>query len=621
MSSKVIKTLQEGTVQECEKHLKNDILSAIKKFNLKVSGTKAQLCERLAQYLQTKSSEPAYQDEVKFSQDEVKVSKTPVSKTPVSKTPAKVASPKKEVHVCESFKVAELKDFLRKLNHPGMSKLTRKAQLCEVLDAYVAEGKFSWSTLGEVEIAQKLVTMMDEKKAEDKILTIVEQEEKKEIFGEPDIAPRTHITPKIVSNTIKNYASLLEQFKFISKVKSRQPSCTSILNVDKTSYTYDNALRFLIQRTTQSHDYQSQQFLQCFVQDIFTQTENTLYTADPFPILLQNIKQFLKFKRFRDEGQYGTVFLTYGRKASGEALPSPFAITKLVKLDKKGKAVDKYVENLHELASGFALNNLRKLVPNFMYTYGGFYCDAIQNADYPMCSTTDADKLTLLSVNEMIVDGKDLDTVIALLNPTPDQCKKLLHDALVQIAHALYLAEKAYKFVHLDLHGGNVLFTLSDPRTVVCKTDKYDITLHGVVLTPHIIDYGTCVITHNGTIFKNMWLSSAESPDPKDVMIAVGSTDDYYYPSFDIFRYIHYFLCTVGLDKLDVIELRDKYLGMFATPAKNNATYKSKWDAYFTQNDPQRWALLGRKPEHAFGWVADRKIWTMDCGDWLSLLQ
>jgi len=142
-----------------------------------------------------------------------------------------------------------------------------------------------------------------------------------------------------------------------------------------------------------------------------------------------------------------------------------------------------------EYIIGLKLNQLRKDIPNFMYMFGIFKCNAVfhrRNPSALMC--TKSQPIVGFSIMQFI-DGKTLETMIYEQKLEPHEMILIV----LQIMLALLHAKEMFQFSHNDLHPGNVMIIAEDPPrpvTYPCSflpTKKITVTTN---LIPVIIDYG-----------------------------------------------------------------------------------------------------------------------------------
>jgi hypothetical protein len=161
-------------------------------------------------------------------------------------------------------------------------------------------------------------------------------------------------------------------------------------------------------------------------------------------------------------------------------------------------------DGVHEAFVGFfALNPLRNVCPNFMYTYAAFRCaPPIASKQIgtvaSWCSTVNKDdsKNITYTVLENLADekGKVLSVRKALIDPRFETEFSVWNffSTLAQLVSAFATAWKYCEFTHYDLHEDNVVLTpVGDKRGVLIPYNVEGQIVY--VLTQHIatvIDYG-----------------------------------------------------------------------------------------------------------------------------------
>lgn len=154
---------------------------------------------------------------------------------------------------------------------------------------------------------------------------------------------------------------------------------------------------------------------------------------------------------------------------------------------------------LHEAMIGItALNTLRRIIPNFMYTYGYLRCSAAQLVNKEpatWCNIPDGIDVSY-TILENIRDATTLRKIVHDPNLTPSEFLAIMY----QLFNALNVAYKIWDFTHYDLHDNNVLIRkLSKPIALPYYGTQDKVTrwiLSSYV--PFIIDYGDCWVTING---------------------------------------------------------------------------------------------------------------------------
>lgn len=157
---------------------------------------------------------------------------------------------------------------------------------------------------------------------------------------------------------------------------------------------------------------------------------------------------------------------------------SDIIVIKVSKIDSKN--------TIHEYNVGLALNNLRYIMPNFMYVFSNFNCGMYESGK-PLCNTKG-------NINYLVVEmikGKTFHDEIISGNISRDE----LYNWTIQILLALAMAQEKYKFIHYDLHIENIIIRRTrDYINYVYNLEgnEYWITSN---IFPTIIDYGFSRIT------------------------------------------------------------------------------------------------------------------------------
>ena len=513
---------------------------------------------------------------------------------------------------CDKFTSVQLKEMLQNIGMSGISKLTTKDARCKALKAHYKGAK------APIEAREAREARVERAEREEK------REEKKVSEEIEEKRPLQAIIPTRMNELLTKSAlrSQVAQLTYVQAVLANLPRCASVLNSLKQGYSFETAMQHVLNDLARVPTYQQnraddvaqQQFMQCFVRDMFTRATDQYYRdgTNTFSILNNDIKKYLRLQQIGEESKNGVAFLSYVRTAPNSP---PIAVTKLM-IDPNSS--EEYMDQLHELAIGFALNTLRSTIPNFTYTYGGYYCNALQATDGPKCDSRREKDMILLSMQEYIKGGVDAEGfLVQLKTKSKDEQKRHIYNHLCQVAHALYIAEKQYKFVHLDLHAQNILIVRTpSPVNMTLRSDKYNIELRGVEYVPYIIDYGMSVMKVNGKIFHN--LQRAE-PTDDNYMTVIGFYDDYYYPSFDIYRYLVDFLVDVGYEVSTSLfsELRTRYLDFFVREINR---VKPKNYTQFLNGLRSSLRPMSENHRVMYGYIMDKNIWKKDCGDWLASL-
>lgn len=215
---------------------------------------------------------------------------------------------------------------------------------------------------------------------------------------------------------------------------------------------------------------------------------------------------------------YGDTYLGYIGK---EGNAPPFVL----KVPKTEMASQ---EAAHEIVVGmYGLNQLRKLVPNFSYVFGGFSC----SAPIPSISGKEVGEWCKVD-GKMIYSMYENVSNSVSLNRFFSNCSgEEFVNVTLQLCYALNTAHKTCDFTHYDLHGGNILVRkLNHPVQLVYETDrgKEYITTSYI---PMIIDYGFSHIVYQGRHYGHYFIGDAGGMD-------LGLSPNRSYPFHDTFKLI-----------------------------------------------------------------------------------
>jgi hypothetical protein len=199
-----------------------------------------------------------------------------------------------------------------------------------------------------------------------------------------------------------------------------------------------------------------------------------------------------------------TQWFTHLRKI-GESSVQSYAMLADISSQPQGIFIIKtpikiYKDNLlHEAMVGItALNTLRRIIPNFMYTYGYLRCSVaqlVQNEPATWCNIPDGVDVSY-TIIENIRDGVTLSRLISNSSVSPSEFISIMY----QIFNALNVAYKIWDFTHYDLHSYNVLVRrLSKPIALPYYGTEDKVTRWIISsYIPFIIDYGDAWVSING---------------------------------------------------------------------------------------------------------------------------
>jgi hypothetical protein len=247
-------------------------------------------------------------------------------------------------------------------------------------------------------------------------------------------------------------------------------------------------------------------FLSCLVRNIFSQfvLDQTVGYQNP-TVLNNRVKDYfgnwklLNFDATTGQWKSAEGIATRVDLAANWLTP-PVVIKNfaLVKLQQDRPGIPMAEELLNEIAIGLLLNGMRDYLPCFMYIYGGFYCGYPSDSDMKAANFADLcrnnGQMHACLVGEFVENiGSLFDWFNDPANTVDDKEKVVL-----MLCFALAEAWKRYKFVHGDLHAGNVYI-----RETTFEED-YTFSFDGQNLTiktkyvPVVIDYGMSSAEWNG---------------------------------------------------------------------------------------------------------------------------
>lgn len=225
---------------------------------------------------------------------------------------------------------------------------------------------------------------------------------------------------------------------------------------------------------------------------------------------------FRKLRRIGENSVYGNVFVTDFPDQNNLFL---FKI--------KSNYNDSDYINIHEYFIGNILNESRKDIPNFVYTYGSFDCTAAiePNNVFSYCKKSEN------TVRYIILENITNST--SLYNYIMDGCSTFeFMNVFLQIIYALNYANQRWDYTHYDLHADNILIKKYDFYFYI----RYD-TENGVEYLytntiAYIIDFGYSHIKFDNADFGVIGLEN------------LGVEHDKSYQVSDIYR----LLCTCLLE-------------------------------------------------------------------------
>lgn len=163
-----------------------------------------------------------------------------------------------------------------------------------------------------------------------------------------------------------------------------------------------------------------------------------------------------------------------------------------------------FVENLHltilgtyhEYVVGKCLNELRSIIPNFIYTYAIFQCLSASNVN-----KGDRYKICIGDINAGHIFIQHLKNQKTLESLAKDLSSVELGKLFLAIFCSLAMANIKMEFCHYDFHAGNVMVrTLDRPITLKYNIGGKDILVNTKYI-PTIIDFGVSRIKKNSIVY------------------------------------------------------------------------------------------------------------------------
>lgn len=156
-------------------------------------------------------------------------------------------------------------------------------------------------------------------------------------------------------------------------------------------------------------------------------------------------------------------------------------------------------DNNHEIVVGvYGTNELRNIIPNFAYVFGGFRCTKpihIPTNNIVSLWCRDYELSVVYTIYENIYPSMTLKEYIAQPDRTPDDVVKVY----LQILLALKIARDTIQFTHYDLHDENVLIRKTNLNRFYIKYPYNSDTTYYIETDniPTIIDYGYSHIVYD----------------------------------------------------------------------------------------------------------------------------
>lgn len=314
-----------------------------------------------------------------------------------------------------------------------------------------------------------------------------------------------------------NYSTQVEQhFQILNNLRDNEAECEENPNLIDELQTAveilsENWSHFKISKTAYKNlSCLMRQFLKTYRDDFLKLSK--IDSEKPYQNLdieLPSITKQLYGTLLSSETLQGLVWRLKLKKYKN--LNTTFAIMKYDKLYVNDETpVEKTANLLHEIVVGLALNNLKGVVNNFMYTFGGFICSPPTESDSveTMCSNTDSRNMRIIELTEYVPNiGSFADCLDKGILSKRDIIKILL-----QVSYALLKTQEKFNgnFLHADLHAGNVLIVkLTEEKQISFTVGTEEITFF-TRYVPIIIDYGFTIMEINKVLlipFMKDWIN------------------------------------------------------------------------------------------------------------------
>jgi hypothetical protein len=360
----------------------------------------------------------------------------------------------------------------------------------------------------------------------------------------------TRVVRPIEVDKIINSQEYISNYETVSMLtKQVDKEC---IDAGLASTSEDKIVSIALESQKDFEDYNSLRKLQCALISVLHYAQNKkTFNYENVPVLDTIIRKYFNpIKQFGEESANGTAYKVGWAKGK-----QPICVMKIAKGGARRDG-----DLFHELAVGLALNSLRKSIPNFMYVFGGFYCNPPAKTTLK-CNTTN--NTTTFALFEL-VDG------------SPMKGKLDLDDfasVIFQVGNALQIANDKFKYMHYDLHGGNVLIRKLDKKEkIIIRIGKEQVVFN-TQFVPQIIDYGFNSMMINGEFVTSKY--NEYTTKPEHILNLQGDPKRYFLPLFDMWRYVSYVIYDYRKTNMQLfIQLWDIFIEPFIALAKQSKLQK-----------------------------------------------
>ena len=200
---------------------------------------------------------------------------------------------------------------------------------------------------------------------------------------------------------------------------------------------------------------------------------------------------FKNFRLFGAKSAYGYVI---SAQFPDNNEPKPIFV---IKVPQKGDKMDDF---LNETTAGVvAINRLKSLIPNFVYTYGYMYCGFVNVNNTPVSLCNQPGNVPYLIIENL---GPNDTLYDMALNVNRVYTDMQVNNCILQILNALAFAQEKLGFTHYDLHSQNVLVTRTTPTYIPFilgdNKNRNDTYLLAQEFMATLIDFGLSSYEYNG---------------------------------------------------------------------------------------------------------------------------
>lgn len=282
----------------------------------------------------------------------------------------------------------------------------------------------------------------------------------------------------------------------------------------------------------------------------FSSSSSSSYLSEAIQQAIKSFQQSKSLHRLTADNVFGAYELLSNSSREGVVMQGGMRSDLMLYIIKTPKGEDSLP---HEALVGLSLNQVRELVPNFMYTYSYTQCTGPQiDSHGDVQSFCDVEENSSVLLLELVRDAVPWSRFVHFCSP------RELELGLLQVINALQVANTTVGFIHGDLHGENIL--VRDFKTEVpIKIYNQKLEVVGVLksrFVPYIIDFGfsTARVYNPSTDGYHEFLSTGQGV-AHHVGLEYLRSD---YPMLDLYHLLDLTLRSVG-DSLEKREILLQY--------------------------------------------------------------